>query len=149
MHTTALDEEPSNTEESPLLPKAQRSNAQQGDAKDIVQNDDVVEEISPRKLIWIMTSVWIGTFCAGLGQYAKPLRTALGVRVAVCSRFGLLICNRRIAHCHHRVINCHGVPFSATSRVARNRIFDCNCGNSAVGRKADRYLFPAQWTPAL
>jgi hypothetical protein len=50
MRTTAIDEEPSNTEESPLLPKAQRSNSQQGDAKDIVQNDDVVEEISPRKL---------------------------------------------------------------------------------------------------
>lgn len=24
--------------------------------------------ISPRKLKWIMASVWIGTFCAGLGE---------------------------------------------------------------------------------
>ena len=46
MRTTALDEAPSNTEESSLLPKAQRSNSQQGHAKDIAQTDDVVQEIS-------------------------------------------------------------------------------------------------------
>ena len=28
-----------------------------------------VEQYSTRKLIWIMASVWVGTFCAGLGKF--------------------------------------------------------------------------------
>ncbi len=26
------------------------------------------EQVGARKLLWIMSSVWIGTFCAGLGE---------------------------------------------------------------------------------
>ncbi|KAL2056740.1 hypothetical protein ABVK25_003134 [Lepraria finkii] len=50
-------------EESPLLPKVSTPSSQQ---EDKVLKEAKAEEISSSKLKWIMTSVWIGTFCAGL-----------------------------------------------------------------------------------
>lgn len=33
------------------------------------KRDDLGDRICPKKLGWIMASVWLGTFCAGLGKH--------------------------------------------------------------------------------
>ncbi len=55
-------------ERSPLLPKCAASSVQQDATADEISTQPVSDEISTAKLKWIMTSVWIGTFCAGLGM---------------------------------------------------------------------------------
>jgi hypothetical protein len=57
-------------ENSPLLSKCPENNY-----KSIAPRDqqDAEEEISTSILAWIMTTVWIGTFCAGLGGYMISL----------------------------------------------------------------------------
>ena len=54
-------------ERSPLLPKVAVSSVQQCGTDDDLSTHTLSAEISAAKLRWIMTSVWIGTFCAGLG----------------------------------------------------------------------------------
>lgn len=54
-------------ERSPLLPKCGASCVQQAGTDDDLSTHTFSDEISTAKLRWIMTSVWIGTFCAGLG----------------------------------------------------------------------------------
>ena len=55
-------------ERSPLLPKCAASSVQQDVTADELPTQAICDEISTAKLRWIMTSVWIGTFCAGLGM---------------------------------------------------------------------------------
>lgn len=54
-------------ERNPLLPKCATSCVQQYGTEDDLSTHTLSDEISTAKLRWIMTSVWIGTFCAGLG----------------------------------------------------------------------------------
>ena len=54
-------------ERSPLLQKCAASSVQQADTDDDLSTHTLSDEVSTTKLRWIMTSVWIGTFCAGLG----------------------------------------------------------------------------------
>ena len=62
-----------NDERSPLLPKGAISSVQQYDTDDDLSTHTLSDEISTAKLRWIMTSVWIGTFCAGLGTPCRVL----------------------------------------------------------------------------
>lgn len=55
-------------EGNPLIPKVLTSLSQQCPMRDKALDEASDENISPRKLKWIMASVWIGTFCAGLGE---------------------------------------------------------------------------------
>ena len=55
-------------ERSPLLPKLVAPCAQPDATADERSTQAIDSEISTAKLKWIMTSVWIGTFCAGLGR---------------------------------------------------------------------------------
>lgn len=55
-------------ERNPLLPKCATSCVQQYGTEDDLSTHTLSDEISTAKLRWIMTSVWIGTFCAGLGK---------------------------------------------------------------------------------
>ena len=43
------------------------SESGQADTDDDLSTHTLSDEISTAKLRWIMASVWIGTFCAGLG----------------------------------------------------------------------------------
>ena len=54
-------------ERSPLLPKCAVSCVQQYGTDDDLSTHTLGDAVSTAKLRWIMTSVWIGTFCAGLG----------------------------------------------------------------------------------
>ncbi len=55
-------------EQSPLLPKSVAPGVQPDATADELSTQSIDNEISTAKLKWIMTSVWIGTFCAGLGR---------------------------------------------------------------------------------
>ena len=55
-------------ERSPLLSKGGVSCLQKDVTADDLSTHTISVEISTAKLRWIMTSVWIGTFCAGLGM---------------------------------------------------------------------------------
>ena len=55
-------------ERSPLLSKCGASCAEEDVTADDLSTQAISDEISTAKLRWIMTSVWIGTFCAGLGM---------------------------------------------------------------------------------
>ncbi|KAL8642398.1 MAG: hypothetical protein Q9228_000904 [Teloschistes exilis] len=56
-------------EESPLLPKHGFQSPQSPDSQTptLVAGHD--EKLSRSKVLWIMSSIWIGTFVAGLGEY--------------------------------------------------------------------------------
>ena len=64
-------------EYSPLLSKSSYHNVE-------VQQVDEEEDVSPvgtdkfhlHNLIWIMVSVWIGTFTAGLGEYSQTAQSS-------------------------------------------------------------------------
>ena len=135
-------------EESPLLPKVSTPSSQQ---KDKVLKEAKVEEISPIKLKWIMASVWIGTFCAGLGEHCIGL-LLLATNCVSAARHSeriLLMMIRWNTHCHPGFINRHRISLSAASRMACNCVSGRNCGNSAIGRETDRHLFPAERSLAL
>ena len=55
-------------ERSPLLSKSGASCVEEDVTVDEVSTQAISDEITTAKLRWIMTSVWIGTFCAGLGM---------------------------------------------------------------------------------
>ena len=55
-------------ERSPLLSKSGASCVHKDITADDLSTHTIGDEISTAKLRWIMTSVWIGTFCAGLGM---------------------------------------------------------------------------------
>lgn len=135
-------------EESPLLPKVSTPSSQQ---EDKVLKEAKAEEISSNKLKWIMTSVWIGTFCAGLGEHCASLLllTTDSVSAARHSERLLLTMIRWNTHCHPGFINCHRISHSAPSRMACNCVSGRNCGNSAIGRETNRHLFPTERSLAL
>lgn len=55
-------------EGSPLLSKS-GSHVSRGFVQTITEVDEYTEEKpSPESLIWIMYSIWVGVFCAGLGE---------------------------------------------------------------------------------
>ena len=56
-------------EESPLLPKVAVQHPHSLPTDDTVLKTKNIEEVSFGKLLCIMVSVWIGTFCAGLGEW--------------------------------------------------------------------------------
>lgn len=67
-HPNSPDTPKADDERSPLLPKCTASCVQKYTTTDELSPQAISDEISTAKLRWIMTSVWIGTFCAGLGM---------------------------------------------------------------------------------
>ncbi len=59
-------------EETPLLPKVSVEGLQPSAQENAGQKETKDEWVVTSKLVWIMLSVWIGTFCAGLGTYQCP-----------------------------------------------------------------------------
>ena len=135
-------------EESPLLPKVSIPSSRQ---EDKVLKEAKVEEVSPSKLKLVMASVWIGTFCAGLGEHCigLPLLATNCVSAARPSERLSLTMIRWNTHCHSGFINCYRISLSAASRMACNCVSGRNCDNSAIGRETDRHLFPAERSLAL
>ena len=135
-------------EESPLLPKVSTPSSQQ---EGKVLKEAKAEEISASKLKWIMASMWIGTFCAGLGEHCigLPLLATNCISAARHSERLSLMMIRWNTHCHPGFINCHRISLSAASRMACNYVSGRNCGNSDIGRETDRHLFAAERSLAL
>ena len=52
---------------SPLLPTISHHEAKSYTFEDNAPAKPHTEPLDTKKLLWIMSSVWIGTFCAGLG----------------------------------------------------------------------------------
>ena len=52
---------------SPLLPTISHHESKSYTFEDSVPAKPHTEPLDAKKLLWIMSSVWIGTFCAGLG----------------------------------------------------------------------------------
>ena len=75
-HPDSPNNPKANDERSPLLPKGAVSSVQQYDPDDDLSTHTLSDEINTTKLRWIMTSVWIGTFCAGLGMPCRVLSRA-------------------------------------------------------------------------
>ena len=53
---------------SPLLSTISHYESKSYTFEDSVPSEPPTEQLDARKLLWIMSSVWIGTFCAGLGE---------------------------------------------------------------------------------
>ena len=53
---------------SPLLSTISHHEVKSYTIEDSVPAKTHTEQLDARKLLWIMSSVWIGTFCAGLGE---------------------------------------------------------------------------------
>ena len=53
---------------SPLLSPLSQNEFKSYTYEDSVAAKPHTEELDARNLLWIMSSVWIGTFCAGLGE---------------------------------------------------------------------------------
>lgn len=70
---TSLDES------SPLLSTTSQHEVKSYTFEDAVPAKLHTEQLDSRNLLWIMSSVWIGTFCAGLGEsYLITAAMALG-----------------------------------------------------------------------
>ena len=53
---------------SPLLSTLSHHEFKSYTLEDRVLAQPHAEQVDARRLLWIMSSVWIGTFCAGLGE---------------------------------------------------------------------------------
>ena len=66
---------------SPLLSATSQHEYKSYTFPDAVPAKPHTEELDARNLLWIMSSVWIGTFCAGLGE-SYPVTGAMALREA-------------------------------------------------------------------
>ena len=64
---------------SPLLSTTSHQEYKGYTCEDAIPAKPPIEQLDARKLLWVMSSVWIGTFCAGLGEsYPVTAAMALG-----------------------------------------------------------------------
>ena len=66
---------------SPLLATIPHHEYKSYTFEDSVPAKPHTEQLDARKLLWIMSSVWIGTFCAGLGG-SYPITAAMALEEA-------------------------------------------------------------------
>lgn len=70
--TLSAPDPPLFDEESPLLTKHSTNGSMHAAAKEW-SND---AQLSKSKVMWIMSSIWIGTFVAGLGEHCRKILPA-------------------------------------------------------------------------
>ena len=63
---------------SPLLSTTSHHEFKGYTFEDAIPAKPHTEQLDARKLLWVMSSVWIGTFCAGLGE-SYPITAAMAL----------------------------------------------------------------------
>ena len=141
-------------ETGPLLPQVPITGLERRISDQANSHETEETTISPRKLKWIMASVWIGTFCAGLGEQPHIVSSLKAPTHNHASEQAELI---RIANTHTRwninsnprLLDRHGIPLPLSIRLARDNVPHRNGSYSAPKWETDRYLLTEKRTSRL